>query len=141
MFSASRLSLAIVQMPVCNALLDTSVQHSPHFDWVVAHIGSSFPRHHHLSGFSRGLKDFCVHGGAGGGAGGGGGGSSQTPSADPFPGSPAIPGEKRVPKIASVVGILGHLASRHGDSIRRELLRMFHDSLAGALVARWGPLA
>ncbi|KDR16305.1 Integrator complex subunit 5, partial [Zootermopsis nevadensis] len=26
-----------------NALLDTSVAHSPHFDWVVAHVGSCFP--------------------------------------------------------------------------------------------------
>ena len=26
-----------------DSLLDTSVQHSPHFDWVVALIGSSFP--------------------------------------------------------------------------------------------------
>jgi hypothetical protein len=25
------------------ALLDTSVRHAPHFDWVVAHIGSCFP--------------------------------------------------------------------------------------------------
>ncbi|XP_060462919.2 integrator complex subunit 5 [Panthera onca] len=121
-----------------DALLDTSVQHSPHFDWVVAHIGSSFPGTIISRVLSCGLKDFCVHGGAGGGAGGSGGSSSQTPSIDPFPGSPAIPGEKRVPKIASVVGILGHLASRHGDSIRRELLRMFHDSLAGGTGGRSG---
>ncbi|KAM7087229.1 integrator complex subunit 5 [Molossus nigricans] len=121
-----------------DALLDTSVQHSPHFDWVVAHIGSSFPGTIISRVLSCGLKDFCVHGGAGGGAGGSGGSSSQIPSTDPFPGSPAIPGEKRVPKIASVVGILGHLASRHGDSIRRELLRMFHDSLAGCTGGRSG---
>ncbi|KAK1335453.1 hypothetical protein QTO34_003239 [Cnephaeus nilssonii] len=81
-----------------DALLDTSVQHSPHFDWVVAHIGSSFPGTIISRVLSCGLKDFCVH----------------------------------------VVGILGHLASRHGDSIRRELLRMFHDSLAGGIGGRSG---
>ena len=26
-----------------SSLLDTSVRHSPHFDWVVAHLGSCFP--------------------------------------------------------------------------------------------------
>ncbi|NXP20481.1 INT5 protein, partial [Scytalopus superciliaris] len=60
---------------------------------------------------SCGLKDFCAHGGGDAG-----------PAAAPA-------GEKRVPKIASVVGILGHLASRHAGSIKQELLRMFHESL------------
>uniref|UniRef100_A0A6I8NM36 Integrator complex subunit 5 n=1 Tax=Ornithorhynchus anatinus TaxID=9258 RepID=A0A6I8NM36_ORNAN len=129
-----------------DALLDTSVQHSPHFDWVVAHIGSSFPGTIISRVLSCGLKDFCVHGGAGGGGGGGGGGPAGAgggPAAaaaapgDPFPAAPAA-GEKRVPKIASVVGILGHLASRHGDSIRRELLRMFHESLAAGPGGRGG---
>ena len=27
-----------------NALLETSVEHSPHFDWVVAHVGGCFPQ-------------------------------------------------------------------------------------------------
>lgn len=36
----------------------------------------------------------------------------------------------RVPKIGSVVGILGHLAAHHSDSIRKELLRMFQESLS-----------
>ncbi|XP_036618429.1 integrator complex subunit 5 [Trichosurus vulpecula] len=120
-----------------DALLDTSVQHSPHFDWVVAHIGSSFPGTIISRVLSCGLKDFCVHGGAGGGS-GGAGGPPATPAADVFPSNPAVPGEKRVPKIASVVGILGHLASRHGDSIRRELLRMFHESLAAGSGGRGG---
>ncbi|NXK56919.1 INT5 protein, partial [Chauna torquata] len=57
---------------------------------------------------SCGLKDFCAHGEA----------------------ALAAGGDKRVPKLASVVGILGHLASRHGGSIKQELLRMFHESLA-----------
>ncbi|XP_073514566.1 integrator complex subunit 5 [Phyllobates terribilis] len=88
-----------------DALLDTSVQHSPHFDWVVAHIGNSFPSTIISRVLSCGLKDFCAHSTA-----------SETP-------------EKRVPKLGSVVGILGHLSSRHGHSIRREILRMFHESL------------
>ncbi|KAK0687182.1 INT5 protein, partial [Pygoscelis papua] len=72
---------------------------------------------------SCGLKDFCARGASPGAAAGGGGGG------DPlFP--PAA--DKRAPKIASVVGILGHLASRHSGSIKQELLRMFHESLAPA---------
>ncbi|KAM4618001.1 integrator complex subunit 5 [Discoglossus pictus] len=88
-----------------DALLDTSVQHSPHFDWVVAHIGNSFPSTIISRVLSCGLKDFCAHS------------------------SPAETPEKRVPKLGSVVGILGHLSSRHGPSIRQEILRMFHESL------------
>ncbi|XP_053304772.1 integrator complex subunit 5 [Spea bombifrons] len=88
-----------------DALLDTSVQHSPHFDWVVAHIGNSFPSTIISRVLSCGLKDFCAHSS-----------HSEAP-------------EKRVPKLGSVVGILRHLSSRHGSSIRQEILRMFHDSL------------
>ncbi|XP_075693446.1 integrator complex subunit 5 [Rhinoderma darwinii] len=88
-----------------DALLDTSVQHSPHFDWVVAHIGNSFPSTIISRVLSCGLKDFCAHSS-----------TSETP-------------EKRVPKLGSVVCILGHLSSRHGNSIRQEILRMFHESL------------
>ncbi|NWW27761.1 INT5 protein, partial [Falcunculus frontatus] len=94
-----------------DALLDTSVQHSPHFDWVVAHVGSSFPGTIISRVLSCGLKDFCAHGGDGAGT---------------------AAGDKRVPKIASVVGILGHLASRHAGSIKQELLRMFHESLGSS---------
>lgn len=100
-----------------DALLDTSVQHSPHFDWVVAHIGSSFPNTIINRVLSCGLKDFCMHG---------------TASADLLLFPSATAADKRVPKIASVVGILGHLASRHSDSIKQELLRMFHGSLGPA---------
>lgn len=92
-----------------DALLDASGRHSPHFDWVVAHIGSAFPSTIISRVLSCGLKDFCTHGGA-------------------PPGDTSAP-DKRVPKIASVVGILGHLASRHAASIRHELLRLFHESL------------
>ncbi|XP_014817689.1 PREDICTED: integrator complex subunit 5, partial [Calidris pugnax] len=108
-----------------DALLDTSLQHSPHFDWVVAHIGSSFPSTIINRVLSCGLKDFCAHGGVGGGTGG-----SSTTTGDPlFVASLPPQPEKRPPKIASVVGILGHLASRHSGSIKQELLRMFHQSL------------
>ncbi|XP_014748539.1 PREDICTED: integrator complex subunit 5 [Sturnus vulgaris] len=96
-----------------DALLDTSVQHSPHFDWVVAHVGSSFPGTIISRVLSCGLKDFCAHGGGEAVAAG-------------------TAGDKRVPKIASVVGILGHLASRHAGSIKQELLRMFHESLGSS---------
>lgn len=92
-----------------DALLDTSVQHSPHFDWVVAHIGSAFPGTIISRVLACGLKDFCSHGAT----------------------DQALVMDKgsRVPKIGSVVGILGHLAVHHSDSIRKELLRMFQESL------------
>ncbi|KPP66062.1 integrator complex subunit 5-like [Scleropages formosus] len=107
-----------------DALLDTSVQHSPHFDWVVAHIGSSFPGTIISRVLACGLKDFCAHGYQGAA-------------------SPEMPNQQSslmlcatekscVPKIGSVVGILGHLASRHADSIKKELLRMFQESLTSA---------
>ncbi|XP_038643399.1 integrator complex subunit 5 [Scyliorhinus canicula] len=95
-----------------DALLDTSVQHSPHFDWVVAHIGSSFPNTIISRVLSCGLKDFCMHG--------------ASSVVDPL--FPTL-ADKRVPKMASVVGILGHLATRHSASIKQELLLMFHESL------------
>ncbi|XP_076877481.1 integrator complex subunit 5 [Brachyhypopomus gauderio] len=98
-----------------DALLDTSVQHSPHFDWVVAHIGSAFPGTIISRVLACGLKDFYTHG---------------YPSGDKASQPQTIDKSSRVPKIGSVVGILGHLASRHSDSIKRELLRMFQDSLS-----------
>lgn len=92
-----------------DALLDTSVQHSPHFDWVVAHIGSAFPGTIISRVLACGLKDFCSHGAKDQGL---------------------MDKGSRVPKIGSVVGILGHLAAHHSDSIRKELLRMFQESLS-----------
>lgn len=97
-----------------DALLDTSVQHSPHFDWVVAHIGSAFPGTIISRVLACGLKDFYAHG---------------YPSGEKSSQLQAMDKSSRVPKIGSVVGILGHLTSRHSDSIKRELLRMFQDSL------------
>ena len=42
-----------------SALLDTSVAHSPHFDWVVAHVGGCFPETVIRRVLTVGLKDFC----------------------------------------------------------------------------------
>ena len=44
-FSTSEtLSCSSTDTEACiSSLLDTSVRHSPHFDWVVAHLGSCFP--------------------------------------------------------------------------------------------------
>lgn len=95
-----------------DALLDTSVQHSPHFDWVVAHIGSAFPGTIISRVLACGLKDFCSHG-----------------AKDQGLMVMGVDKGSRVPKIGSVVGILGHLAAHHSDSIRKELLRMFQESL------------
>lgn len=105
------------------ALLDTSLQHSPHFDWVVAHVGGAFPGTIISRVLACGLKDYCAHLEALGGGSG--------VSAPPL-------GPGGAPKLASVVGILGHLASRHGASIRQELLRLFHASLAPGGGARGG---
>ncbi|CAI9716921.1 Hypothetical predicted protein [Octopus vulgaris] len=95
---------------VCvDALLEASVQYSPHFDWFVAHIGSCFP----MTIISRvlmcGLKDFCTH-------------RSKRPS------SVQMVPDKKIPKLASVVCILGHLASKHCHSIRKSLMSLFQDS-------------
>lgn len=46
---------------VCiDALLDMSVQHSPYFDWFIAHIGSCFPNTIITRVLACGLKDFCA---------------------------------------------------------------------------------
>nr|XP_054770296.1 integrator complex subunit 5-like [Lytechinus pictus] len=96
--------------PCVDALLNTSVQHSPHFDWVVAHIGSCFPTTIITRVLSCGLKDFC---------------SSQSTEGQ------LIATEIKVPKVASVVGILGHLTSQHSQDIRKALLDLFQESLDG----------
>ncbi|KAF2885662.1 hypothetical protein ILUMI_20513 [Ignelater luminosus] len=86
-----------------NALLDTSVKHSPNFDWVVAHVGSCFPTTVITRVLSCGLKDFCQN-------------KSYEQGCDS-------------PKIKSVVGILGHLAGSHCDDISTALLDLFTWSL------------
>nr|CAD7574230.1 unnamed protein product [Timema californicum] len=86
-----------------NALLDTSVAHSPHFDWVVAHVGGCFPHTVITKVLSCGLKDFSQHASAEQGA--------------------------KSPKLISVVGILGHLAGSHFVDIRTALLELFKWSM------------
>ncbi|XP_039302665.1 integrator complex subunit 5 isoform X2 [Solenopsis invicta] len=84
------------------ALLDTSVLHSPYFDWVVAHVGSCFPNTVITRVLSCGLKDFCAMG---------------------------YKHNVKNPKLNSVVGILGHLAGSHFKDIRKALLDLFEWSL------------
>lgn len=82
-----------------NALLDTSIKHSPNFDWVVAHVGSCFPHTVITRVLSCGLKDFC-----------------QIKSYEQGSNSP---------KLRSVVGILGHLAGSHSSDIQSAILEIF----------------
>ncbi|ELT95971.1 hypothetical protein CAPTEDRAFT_186694 [Capitella teleta] len=91
-----------------DALLDASVKYSPHFDWVVAHIGSCFPQTIINRVLQCGLRDFHHHG--------------QSARSE----SPCLPGEA---KVASVVGILGHLAGQHSAEIRKAVLTLFEESL------------
>ncbi|XP_052787896.1 integrator complex subunit 5-like [Mya arenaria] len=92
-----------------DALLEASVKYTPHFDWVVAHIGSAFPQAIITRVLMCGLKDYSCHGNQGDGEG----------------------MEGKIPKMASVVGILGHLAAQHGVDIRDALLKLFQESLDG----------
>ncbi|KAL5012685.1 hypothetical protein ScPMuIL_011236 [Solemya velum] len=91
-----------------NTLLEVSVKYSPHFDWVVAHIGSCFPTTIITRVLMCGLKDFRQHSNRG---------------------ADIEMTENKTPKMASVVGILGHLANKHGQDIRNALMKLFEDSL------------
>ncbi|OQR76264.1 hypothetical protein BIW11_00626 [Tropilaelaps mercedesae] len=84
-----------------NALLDTTIRYSPHFDWVVAHIGSSFPHTVITRVLSVGLKHFLTQ----------------------------EPGVVESNKLVSVVGILGHLAGQHSGDIKKALTDMLSASL------------
>lgn len=55
-----------------------------------------------------GLKDFCQH-------------SKKSPDNE-------MMAEEKIPKMASVVGILGHLASKHSQDIRMALMKLFEVS-------------
>lgn len=88
------------------SLLDASVLHSPHFDWVVAHVGICFPNVVITRVLSCGLKDFCATTCGNG------------------------PRDKlKDPKLNSVVGILSHLAGSHFYDIKNALLNLFMWSL------------
>ncbi|XP_022649876.1 integrator complex subunit 5-like [Varroa jacobsoni] len=84
-----------------NALLDTTIRYSPHFDWVVAHIGSSFPHTVITRVLTVGLKHFLTQ----------------------------EPGVVDSNKLVSVVGILGHLAGQHSGDIKKALADMLSGSL------------
>lgn len=89
-----------------DALIETSVRHSPHFDWVVAHIGSCFPTTVITRVLACGMKDFM-----------------QQDITDE-----AQLSANKNPKIASVVGILGHLATHHDNDTRKAIRCLFDDS-------------
>lgn len=80
------------------ALLDTSVLHNPHFDWMVAYVGSRFPNTVITRVLSCGLKDFCAMG---------------------------YEYNIKNPNLNSVVGILGYLAHSHFQDVRTALLDLF----------------
>ncbi|XP_003739268.2 integrator complex subunit 5 [Galendromus occidentalis] len=84
-----------------NALLDTTIKYSPHFDWVVAHIGSSFPHTVITRVLAVGLKHFMTH----------------------------EKGPDNNNKLVSVVAILGHLAGQHSADIKKALTDMIAVSL------------
>lgn len=81
-----------------NALLETSVEHSPHFDWVVAHIGGCFPHTVVTRILACGLQDFILYG-------------TETGNISP--------------KLNSVVGILAHLSLSHATNIQKAVLDLF----------------
>lgn len=124
-----------------STLLDTSVRHSPHFDWVVAHIGGCFPDTVINRVLTVGLKDFCQHAETQVSRSGlGRKRSRETDCMTPSPNREinvvvfqrkknktfALSG---VPKINSVVGILGYLASSHDKEIRTALGTLVDASL------------
>jgi len=89
------------------ALLETSVRHTPHFDWVVAHIGSCFPHTVTHRVLSVGLKDYITATKEGKG--------ELTLS--------------NVPRLQSVVNILSHLASTHQTDLQAAVHSMLKSSL------------
>lgn len=89
------------------ALLETSVKHTPHFDWVVAHIGSCFPHTVTHRVLSVGLKDYITASKEGEGE------VSLT----------------KVPRLLSVVNILSHLATTHQTDLQTAVHSMLSSSL------------
>ena len=92
------------------SLLDTSVRHSPHFDWVVAHLGSCFPQTVTSRVLSLGLRFsfntswyFDCHVSSN---------REFAAAASTNPGSAELSLSK-IPKLVSVVNILSHLGTTH----------------------------
>ena len=85
------------------ALLETSVKHTPHFDWVLAHIGSCFPQTVTRRVLGLGLRDFMA----------------VSREAGPGVGGEAV--LARSARLTSVVNILGHLTSTHLTDVQTAL--------------------
>ena len=100
-----------------NELLNTAVRHAPAFDWVVAHIGSCFPKTIIARVLCVGRKDFCVFHAS---SEGGGVEGDSGPAAKMY-----------AAKMNSVVGILNYLTSRgHKLDIRCAIHSQFQESLS-----------
>ncbi|XP_073987068.1 integrator complex subunit 5 omd [Rhodnius prolixus] len=82
-------------------LLDTCVRHSPHFDWVVAYIGSCYPEMVVIRVLSCGLQEYSCN-----------------------PGNAT-----KIPKLKSVVGILIHLSGSHRTEIKKAMSDLFNWSM------------
>jgi len=85
------------------ALLETSVKHTPHFDWVIAHVGSCFPHTVTERVLSVGLKDFLTASKEAG---------------------PTVTGQQvlvRSARLSSVVNILSHLTLSHLSDVQRAI--------------------
>jgi len=92
------------------ALLDTSVRHTPHFDWVVAHLGSCFPNTVIRRVLTVGLKDFIT----------------QATAQVQQDGAVNL---SKVPKFVSVVNILSHLAATHQTDLQQAVHQLLLTSL------------
>ena len=86
------------------------MKHSPHFDWVVAHVGGCFPTTVITRVLNVGIKEFCSSA------------EAQMKRDGKFSVS-------KVSKLNSVVGILGHLAGSHAQEIRSTFGDMLDESL------------
>jgi len=104
-----------------SVLLDTSVKHGANFDWAVAHVGGCFPDTIITRVLSVGIKDFVS---------GSGDDQKISDSQSMNLGSDGIPIHlSREPKMSSVAGILGHLATAHQANLRN-CLRYFFEIVA-----------
>jgi len=96
------------------ALLETSVKHTPHFDWVLAHIGSCFPQTVPHRVLTVGLKDFI----------------SSCKDSGPNVSHESI--LSKTPRLSSVVNILSHLSSTHISDVQKALHQVLVSSLKGS---------
>ena len=97
------------------ALLETSVKHAPHFDWVLGHIGSCFPQTMTQRVLSVGLRDFIAC-------------RKDKSSPGQMSGEAVL---NRSPRLTSVVNILSHLTSTHLTDIQTAL----HSLLVSSVVS------